>query len=66
MTRRPHFPWPFPTQNAALRPAPAPAAEVDMEPHDEAQSPYCECDLEPTMQEESTRQCSSCGKALIS
>jgi hypothetical protein len=36
--------WPFPTTNAALRPAPAPTAgEVDMEPVD--YMPTCECDL---------------------
>lgn len=33
---------------------------------DEAESPYCKCDNEPTMNEEFSRKCSSCGKPLIS
>jgi hypothetical protein len=58
--------WPFPTTNAALRPAPAPTAgDVDMEPVDEAESPFCECDLELTQDEVNSGKCASCGKAVF-
>lgn len=57
MTRR----WPFYSTDARL--VDTPARE---QPNDEpSESPYCECDLEPTMQEEDTRRCSACGKPFI-
>jgi hypothetical protein len=54
--------WPFVSTDSRVAPAPTPQPEED-EPND---SPYCECDLEPTMQEEATRRCQSCGKEIIS
>jgi hypothetical protein len=48
-------PWPFPSTDARCVAEPEP---------EESDSPYCECNAIPTIEEDDWNQCMSCGKPL--